>query len=847
MSADENSLPRPYADRLTDFESRLRSTMDDRSLQQDVYRVIYSLLSDHQESETDIRKILLTRFEAGQLREETFQLVQGMLDRIVTEDLDTLSGGPGASPPAYADTDILPVTAGASIHPDRQLQVGSVLRDRFLLQRRVAGGSMGVVYRALDRRLAEGDGAQSWVAIKVLSPQLSRNAGALRALQQEAAKGRCLSHPNIVRVIDLDRDDDQYFIVMEWLDGRSLAAILDDPKTEKMDIGTALEVVRQVGNALDYAHRCGVVHADVKPGNIMVTPDGEVKLIDFGVARIQQKQRSGSEAERDAVALRAATPAYSSMQVLSGEDPVPADDVFSLGCLMYRLVAGYRVFGPRNAAEAAAAGMQPERLAGLTDGQWKALKKSLAYSRVARYTSPKAFIDDLDSARAPVTRQPISALDDEKVSTPSVRRQRNPWPTVLAAILLAAVAGLLFLRPERSDPDVAAALDYESGVAKNQAAPDTQPGIVATEPPSAEDLAVPLAASELAEIDRADGDAITEPTGVPSPGQAESGPQAEASDVAEPEAEPAAVYTGVPADDKIANVPAVSAELPFPVRESDRPERETEDGGRLAAVYQRPPAPLVRSLPRLPPATHEITIGSSAEAPPELVVRLREGGDAAIVDIFRTEGRGIPLVLRVSEDEVGTGRSARQSGEYEVSNDGMLEFAAGEDFARARISVIQDPLREPDRDVRLLVRDLAQPDEVYGVVYLTLEDDDQRAFESRLEPNTVAFAASQVSANEGDSAVQIDLIRYRPDAAPLDVRFAIEDITATEGLDYFAPGATTISFAPNQRSARLLIPLVQDTTNEADEAFLVELPETPVELEGDIFRRIAVMIRDDDP
>ena len=107
--------------------------------------------------------------------------------------------------------------------PDSRLQPGSVLRDRYLLVERVAAGNMGVVYRAQDRHLATADGKESVVAIKVLSPQLSRNKTALRALQQEAAKGRCLSHPHIVRFIDLDREDDLYFIVMEWLQGESLA------------------------------------------------------------------------------------------------------------------------------------------------------------------------------------------------------------------------------------------------------------------------------------------------------------------------------------------------------------------------------------------------------------------------------------------------------------------------------------------------------------------------------------------------------------------------------------------------------------------------------------------------
>src|SRR5690606_10430812 len=158
----------------------------------------------------------------GKLRLATYQLVRNVLDRVVIESMPTMpdaldEDGDGEDP--YARTTVIETGRPDDDNPYERLQVGSVLRDRFLLQERVAGGSMGVVYKALDRRIAEADGVDPWVAIKVISPKLSRNAHALRALQQEAAKGRCLSHPNIVRFIDLDRDDGVYFIVMDGLEG----------------------------------------------------------------------------------------------------------------------------------------------------------------------------------------------------------------------------------------------------------------------------------------------------------------------------------------------------------------------------------------------------------------------------------------------------------------------------------------------------------------------------------------------------------------------------------------------------------------------------------------------------
>ena len=231
-----------------------------------------------------------------------------MLNRYVTEDMPTsritkLVNVP-AVPPKKQQHDVADTTEGADVFgsttvipsdfltdnsADSRVQVGSVLRDRFMLQQKISGGSMGVVYKALDRRLAEAGSNEHWVAIKVLSPQLAKSGEALRALQQEAAKGRCLVHPNIVRFIDIDRDDDLYFLVMEWLDGRTLADILDSPDARIIDLEAAFRIVRQIADALDYAHRCGIVHADVKPGNIMIMPNGDAKLFDFGVARVRQK------------------------------------------------------------------------------------------------------------------------------------------------------------------------------------------------------------------------------------------------------------------------------------------------------------------------------------------------------------------------------------------------------------------------------------------------------------------------------------------------------------------------------------------------------------------------------
>jgi len=284
MSTNSDNLQRSYSDQLSDFENRLGSQFDDEAVLAEIHVAIKGLLSKNGASEAVIREVLQKRFDSGDLRPESFELVQKMLDRILSEKAST---PPVDNTPApveevpYVDTDVITDTTAVADEASydatmvighevlagktapRELQVGSILRDRFLLQHQVVGGGKGVVYRALDQRLADAGGGDTHVAIKVLPSELSGNARALRALQQEVAKGRCLAHPNIVRCIDLDREDDIYFIVMEWLEGKSLATILDESGSKKIDLKTTLDIVKQVSLALDYAHKRGVVHGDI--------------------------------------------------------------------------------------------------------------------------------------------------------------------------------------------------------------------------------------------------------------------------------------------------------------------------------------------------------------------------------------------------------------------------------------------------------------------------------------------------------------------------------------------------------------------------------------------------------
>jgi hypothetical protein len=248
----------------------------------------------------------------------------------------------------------------------------------------------------------------------------------------------------------------------------------------------------------------------------------------------------------------------------------------------------------------------------------------------------------------------------------------------------------------------------------------------------------------------------------------------------------------------------------------------------------------------LPPADLVISLGTPGARVVQGQFEMTEDTKPAILDFIRRTDIGIPLVLRLEEISYSGNRSPWESGQYTMQENGLVHFSPGQDRVRTVITMASDPLREPDREVVLRLRDAEFPDEQYALINFSMRDDDQRGFESGLLPNTVAFAVSQVSVRERDPAVQIDVVRFKPDSTELRVPYTVRDVTATEGEDYFTSSTGEVSFGPGQRTARIFIPLVQDAVRESDEAFMLELDRPDQAPDANIFTRIAVMIRDDD-
>jgi len=248
------------------------------------------------------------------------------------------SGPTGASQlarPTIASTTSDPPHAPPSSGVAERFTPGQILASRYRIVSRLGRGGMGEVYRADDLKLGQA------VALKFLPEGLAHDPGRLALLHDEVKLARQISHPHVCRVHDIGEADGQTFISMEFVDGEDLAALLR--RIGRLPPDKGVQVARQLCLGLAAAHERGVIHRDLKPANVMLDGRGQLRITDFGLARLTA-QVAGADA-------RSGTPAYMAPEQLAGREATARSDLYALGLVLYEIFTGKQAFPARSRTE----------------------------------------------------------------------------------------------------------------------------------------------------------------------------------------------------------------------------------------------------------------------------------------------------------------------------------------------------------------------------------------------------------------------------------------------------------------------------------------------------------------
>jgi eukaryotic-like serine/threonine-protein kinase len=331
-----------------------------------------------------------------------------------------------------------PVTAG------QDLRLGDVLRGRYRIESILGQGGMGTVFEAVDACRLEVPPSGQRLAIKVLHSAVVLRAELLTELRREFQHLQLLSHPNIVRVYEFERDGPLAFFTMELLSGALLSRVLQARKRVPLQRAQALAVIRDVGAAIAHAHSRGVVHGDINPQNIFITTYGELRVLDFGASH---RLIAGPAMPENGAAAAFATPGYASCQVLEGQRPDARDDIFALACMAFLLFCGRHPFPQNTAVEARAAGVTARRPPNLTRQQWRALREGLAWEREKRPHDVQDWLDRLDLRGAAKSLPPLSELLDP----PAPKQRKSSLAAVLLLVLALALGAAYWIFSQREE------------------------------------------------------------------------------------------------------------------------------------------------------------------------------------------------------------------------------------------------------------------------------------------------------------------------------------------------------------------------------------------------------------
>jgi len=327
----------------------------------------------------------------------------------------------------------------------------------------LGSGGMGVVYRAIDERLNRP------VAIKVIRPELTANPDRLRRFLQEARSAAAVTHPAIAQIYDVGESEGTTYIVMEFVEGKTVRQLIS---RQELDLLGAVEIALQIAEGLGHAHRANIVHRDIKSDNIMVTPNGHAKLLDFGLATCSICPEEGAEiaepegptrtatlaqsftATRTMIGTVVGTAAYMSPEQARGTTIRQSSDVFSLGIVLYEMVAGelpFRGVSPMDTMHSIVfdeARPVTEVRKNLPPGVQAVIGRCLRKDPQDRYPDAAALADDLKRLKKEIetgTHSPLARLRDYQRISGLFRPNHRLGPKEIAVLLAAGALVVMVL------------------------------------------------------------------------------------------------------------------------------------------------------------------------------------------------------------------------------------------------------------------------------------------------------------------------------------------------------------------------------------------------------------------
>jgi serine/threonine protein kinase/Tfp pilus assembly protein PilF len=343
------------------------------------------------------------------------------------------------------------------LHMDR-LMPGILFAGRYRILEEVGSGCMGTVYKALDKE------REGLVALKVLWPEVADDYETISRFQDELKLSREIYHKNVCQMFDLNQFGDRTYITMEWVDGESLKNIIQ--MTKKWSVAAALGLAKQIGEGLIEAHRHGVVHRDLKPGNILIDRLGKVKIVDFGLARSIESQGI------TATGIIIGTPQYMSPEQVMEKTVDRRSDIYSLGSILYEMLTGRLPFDGDSPTRIALKHVK-ERPAAPKDIDLKIpqevsqmILKCLAKEKEDRYASVQDLLAELSRIEKSLAKTKTNYLRKrDRKRTKSIIGIKKKWAVwggcVILACLLAGAAIGFIARDEPKVFDSIAVLPFE--------------------------------------------------------------------------------------------------------------------------------------------------------------------------------------------------------------------------------------------------------------------------------------------------------------------------------------------------------------------------------------------------